>query len=164
MPRQWVKAESCNAARCCNPLHARERRKCSSFPPTFLSRSARGEEAAAEDIVSTCINGMQFSHLFQNSTGPLCYAGSAATRHPAFIMGFTPARDARWVPADHLSITPRFFGYRLFKILTLRFKSKMLTESNLAWAIGHAFSHQAISICKFVPVLSNRFYFTSTDS
>lgn len=45
IPRQWVKAESCNAARCCNPLHARERRKCSSFPSTFLSRSARGEEA-----------------------------------------------------------------------------------------------------------------------
>lgn len=95
MPRQWVKAESCNAARCCNPLYARERRKCSSFPPTFLSRSARGEEAAGEDIVTTCINGTHFSRLFQNSTGPPCCVGSAVIRHPVFIMEFIPARGAR---------------------------------------------------------------------
>lgn len=130
--------------------YTRERRKCSSFPPTFLSRSARGEEAAAEDIVTTCINGMRFSRLFQNSTGPLCCAGSAVIRHPVFIMEFTPARAARWVPADQLSITQRFdsFGFRLFAVLRYNSLFKFLNRRRWRNLISYERSEMP---CIFAP-------------
>lgn len=125
--------------RCCNP--PRERRKCSSFSPTFLlsdtrSPSPRGEQREHWHIDNTriCIvwtvcNPIFFFFYLQNSTVLRCCVAFAGTRRPVFTMEYTPARDARWVEIralatrDTPSLTSFFDPFTNFRLRSSSYQS-----------------------------------------